>query len=107
LNVSILTGLSESQLESAVTSRGSNYALMKSHHMIHKRTEESLVKALESRGVETKLCTRKGYEEELIKWADVIFTAGCKKIKISMGVFLGILLLKSVQWAWCTNLHFF
>ena len=33
-------------------------------------------RALESAGVETRLCNRKGYEEELIKWADVIFTAG-------------------------------
>ena len=33
-------------------------------------------RALESAGVETRLCNRRGYEEELIKWADVIFTAG-------------------------------
>ena len=33
-------------------------------------------RALENAGVETRLCNRRGYEEELIKWADVIFTAG-------------------------------
>ncbi len=69
-------GLSETQLETAVTARGSNYALMKSHHIIHKKNEESLVNALRSHGVETRMCNKKDYEEELIKWADVIFTAG-------------------------------
>ena len=43
-------------------------------------------RALESAGVETRLCNRRGYEEELIKWADVIFTAG------GDGTFLGRIL---------------
>lgn len=69
-------GLSESQLEAALTARGSNYSLMKKTHLTHKANEERLVRALENAGVETRLCNRRGYGEELIKWADVIFTAG-------------------------------
>ena len=41
-------------------------------------------RALESAGVETRLCNRREYEEELIKWADVIFTAGKLKLHALM-----------------------
>ena len=44
--------------------------------MIHKKNEEKLINALHRHGIQTKLCNKKDYEEELIKWADVIFTAG-------------------------------
>ena len=37
-------GLSESQLEAALTARGSNYSLMKCHHMTHKANEGRLVR---------------------------------------------------------------
>ena len=37
-------GLSESQLEAALTARGSNYSLMKKTHLTHKANEERLVR---------------------------------------------------------------
>jgi NAD+ kinase len=38
--------------------------------------EEKVIRALESRGVETKKVQRNGYTSDLINWADVIFTTG-------------------------------
>ena len=46
------------------------------HHNIHKNAEEKVIKALEARGVETKKVQRMNYTNELIDWADVIFTTG-------------------------------
>ena len=42
-------------------------------------------RALESAGVKTRLCNRREYEEELIKWADVIFTAGKAQVAVIYG----------------------
>ena len=69
-------GLSESDFENLLTKRGSNYTMVKYHHNIHKSAEEKITHALEARGVETKKCQRKGYTNELIDWADIIFTTG-------------------------------
>ena len=46
------------------------------HHNIHKNAEEKVIKALEARGVETKKVQRMNYTNDLIDWADVIFTTG-------------------------------
>ena len=46
------------------------------HHNIHKTAEEKIIRALEARGVETKKCQRMDYTNELIDWADIIFTTG-------------------------------
>ena len=46
------------------------------HHNIHKTAEEQVIKALEDRGVETKLCQRMNYSNDLIEWADIVFTTG-------------------------------
>ena len=68
--------LSESDFENLLTKRGSDYTMVKYHHNIHKSAEEKITHALEARGVETKKCQRNGYTNELIDWADIIFTTG-------------------------------
>lgn len=68
--------LSESDFEQHLTTRGSDYTMIKYHHNIHKTAEENVIRALESRGVETKKCQRMDYTNELIDWADIIFTTG-------------------------------
>ena len=56
--------------------RGSDYTLIKYHHNVHKSVEEKLTKALQTRGVEVKICQRYDYTESLIDWADLVVTAG-------------------------------
>ncbi len=68
--------LTETEFESVLTNRGSDYTMIKYHHNIHKDAEEKVVRALESRGVETKKVQRKEFSSELIDWADVVFTTG-------------------------------
>ena len=68
--------MSESDFENLLTKRGSDYTMVKYHHNIHKSAEEKIIRALEARGVETKKCQRTDYTNELIDWADIIFTTG-------------------------------
>ena len=87
--------LSEVDFEHLLTNRGSDYTMIRLafcfssistvslqlfhfryHHNIHKSAEEKVIKALEARGVETKKVQRMNYTNDLIDWADVIFTTG-------------------------------
>ena len=52
------------------------FIFLRYHHNIHKSAEEKVIKALEARGVETKKVQRMNYTNDLIDWADVIFTTG-------------------------------
>ena len=52
------------------------FSFLRYHHNIHKSAEEKVIKALEARGVETKKVQRMNYTNDLIDWADVIFTTG-------------------------------
>ena len=45
-------------------------------HRIQTENRDRFVKALQRRGVETKVVNRFEYNSEVIEWADVIFTAG-------------------------------
>ena len=87
--------LSEIDFEHLLTNRGSDYTMirldflsfcqnlllqlfsfLRYRHNIHKSAEEKVIKALEARGVETKKVQRMNYTNDLIDWADVIFTTG-------------------------------
>jgi len=68
--------LSERQLEEALTKRGSDYTLIRYHHNIHKALEQEVVQTLESRGIETKVVKRFQYNDEVVKWADIVVTTG-------------------------------
>ena len=43
-NLIFFPDLNETELEAALSARGSNYSLMRSHHMTHKTNEERLVR---------------------------------------------------------------
>jgi len=68
--------LTEKQLEEELTARGSNYAAVRHHHNIHKALEVSVAETLESAGVETRVVKRFEYNDEMVKWADMIVTTG-------------------------------
>jgi len=68
--------LSERQLEEMLTSRGSDYTMIRYHHNVHKALEQEVVKGLEAAGMETKVVKRYQYNDEVVKWADLIVTTG-------------------------------
>lgn len=68
--------LSESQLEEMLTKRGSDYSMIRYHHNIHKTLEREVLRALQSRGLETRTVKRFQYNDEVVRWADIVFTAG-------------------------------
>lgn len=67
---------SDLELERLLLKRGSNFQALKKHHDIHKKTESQLIRALEEKGIETKICQRFEYTDSAVKWADIIFSAG-------------------------------
>lgn len=71
-----MPGHTEVEFEGALTKRGSDYTTIKYHHNIHKEAEVKLIKALETRGVETKVVQRGGYTSQHLEWADLVVTAG-------------------------------
>jgi len=68
--------LTEKQLEDELTARGSNYAAVRHHHNIHKALEAGVLEALQNAGIETKIAKRFEYNDDIVKWADVIVTTG-------------------------------
>jgi len=68
--------LNEDDFEEALTRRGSDYNLIKRHHVIHKNTETKVIEALKSRGIEVRCIRGFNYDSHHIEWADVIFTTG-------------------------------
>jgi len=68
--------LTERQLEDKLTKRGSDYAMIRYHHNVHKALELDVVKTLQSKGIETRVVKRFEYNDEAVKWADIIVTTG-------------------------------
>lgn len=68
--------LSETEFELALNKRGSDYAMIRFHHNVHKSSEERVIRSLESHGIETRKVQRYDYAAEDSDWADMIVTAG-------------------------------
>jgi len=68
--------LSEKELEDALTTRGSDYATIRYHHNIHKTLELEVARELEAAGVETRTVKRTEYNDDVVRWADMIVTTG-------------------------------
>ena len=68
--------MSETEFRRILEKRGSDYTLIKYYHNVHKSVVEKIVQALETKGMEVKICQRMDYSEGLIEWADLIVTAG-------------------------------
>ena len=71
-------GFSEAELDRVLLERGSKPDLMRQHHEIHESAQLELVNALKNHKLDVKLIKRFDYTDEVVKWADVIFTAGRK-----------------------------
>ena len=54
--------MNEDDFEEALTRRGSDYNLIKRHHVIHKNTETKVIEALKSRGIEVRCIQRFNYD---------------------------------------------
>ena len=50
--------------------------MIRYHHNIHKTLEREVLRALQSRGLETRTVKRFQYNDEVVRWADIIFTTG-------------------------------
>lgn len=68
--------LTEEQLEQELTARGSNYAAVRHHHNIHKSLEVAVADSLERAGLETRTVKRYEYNDEVVRWADMVITTG-------------------------------
>ena len=58
--------LSESEIESRLRRRGSDFSVMRRHHAVHADAEKRLVAALEQRGIKTELCKRQNFTDEKV-----------------------------------------
>ncbi|PKK19914.1 NAD kinase 2, mitochondrial, transcript variant X2, partial [Columba livia] len=56
--------------------KGSNYAGLLERHRIHTKNVEHVVESLRNEGIEVRLVKRREYNEETVRWADAIISAG-------------------------------
>ncbi|NXX97372.1 NAKD2 kinase, partial [Centropus bengalensis] len=56
--------------------KGSNYAGLLERHRIHTKNVEHIVNSLQNEGIEVRLVKRREYNEETVRWADAIISAG-------------------------------
>ncbi|UYV83582.1 NADK2 [Cordylochernes scorpioides] len=70
------SNLSETELIKNLKDRGSDYSMLLHHHALHTKNRDLLVDTLMKNNIETKVVNRLQYTDDLIDWADVIFTAG-------------------------------
>lgn len=56
--------------------RGSDYQSLLFHHKIHIANRDHIVQCLRAKNIDAKVVNRFSYTEELIDWADMIFTSG-------------------------------
>jgi len=68
--------LNEKELEEELNARGSNYPTVRYHHNIHKTLELEVARELEAAGLETRTVKRFEYNDEVVKWADIVVTTG-------------------------------
>ena len=56
--------------------KGSNYAGLLERHRIHTKNVEHVVDSLRSEKIEVRLVKRRDYNEETVRWADAVISAG-------------------------------
>lgn len=69
-------GLSEEDLKQLLAMKGSSYSGLLERHNIHTNNVEHIVKCLRKEGVEVRVVKRGEYDEEVVRWADAIVSAG-------------------------------
>uniref|UniRef100_A0A3P9JJE4 NAD(+) kinase n=1 Tax=Oryzias latipes TaxID=8090 RepID=A0A3P9JJE4_ORYLA len=69
-------GLAEEDLKQLLALKGSSYSGLLERHDIHTSNVEHVVRSLERAGIEVQLLKRGAYNEEVVRWADAIVSAG-------------------------------
>ncbi|XP_042660619.1 NAD kinase 2, mitochondrial isoform X2 [Tyto alba] len=69
-------GLSEEDLKQLLALKGSNYAGLLERHRIHTQNVEHVVDSLRNERIEVRLVKRREYNEETVRWADAVISAG-------------------------------
>lgn len=69
-------GLSEEDLKQLLAMKGSSYSGLLERHNIHNNNVEHIVKSLRSEGIDVRVVKRGEYDEEVVRWADAIISAG-------------------------------
>ncbi|XP_072216319.1 NAD kinase 2, mitochondrial isoform X2 [Excalfactoria chinensis] len=69
-------GLCEEDLKQLLALKGSNYAGLLERHRIHTKNVEHVVDSLRSEKIEVRLVKRREYDEETVRWADAVISAG-------------------------------
>ncbi|KAJ8260933.1 hypothetical protein COCON_G00166560 [Conger conger] len=68
--------LSEEDMKHLLAMKGSSYSGLLERHNIHTRNVEHIVDSLRKEGVEVRVMRRGEYDEETVRWADAIISAG-------------------------------
>ncbi|XP_049649683.1 NAD kinase 2, mitochondrial-like isoform X2 [Accipiter gentilis] len=69
-------GLSEEDLKQLLALKGSNYAGLLERHRIHTKNMEHVIDSLRNERIEVRLVERREYNEETVRWADAVISAG-------------------------------
>ncbi|KAF1424428.1 NAD kinase 2, mitochondrial, partial [Spheniscus magellanicus] len=68
--------LSKEDLKQLLALKGSNYAGLLERHRIHTKNVEHVVDSLRNERIEVRLVKRREYNEETVRWADAVISAG-------------------------------
>ncbi|KAM8793262.1 NAD kinase 2, mitochondrial-like isoform 2-T2 [Eudromia elegans] len=69
-------GLSEEDLKQLLALKGSNYTGLLERHHVHTKNVEHVVDSLRNERIEVRLVKRREYNEETVRWADAVISAG-------------------------------
>ncbi|KAF7217640.1 NAD kinase 2, mitochondrial isoform X1 [Nothobranchius furzeri] len=69
-------GLSEEDLKQLLAMKGSSYSGLLERHNIHNNNVEHIVKSLQREGIQVRVVKRGEYNEEVVRWADAVISAG-------------------------------
>lgn len=69
-------GLSEEDLKELLALKGSNYNGLLERHHIHTKNMQHIIDSLRNEGIDVQLVKRREYDEETVRWADAIISAG-------------------------------
>ncbi|KAM9137968.1 NAD kinase 2, mitochondrial isoform 2-T2 [Pangshura tecta] len=69
-------GLSEEDLKQLLALKGSNYGGLLERHHIHTKNVEHVVDSLRNEQIEVRLVKRREYDEDTVRWADAVISAG-------------------------------
>ncbi|XP_050799766.1 NAD kinase 2, mitochondrial isoform X3 [Gopherus flavomarginatus] len=70
------SGLSEEDLKQLLALKGSNYGGLLERHYIHTKNVEHVVDSLRNEQIEVRLVKRREYDEDTVRWADAVISAG-------------------------------